>query len=63
MTDLIVTVKNNDPYPILLRDDFSDLGRAVSLLPDMQGRKICIVSDSKVDRKVLRLKKSLSEYQ
>ncbi|MCR5229942.1 MAG: 3-dehydroquinate synthase [Solobacterium sp.] len=31
-----------------MRNDFSDLGTAVASLPDMQGRKICIVSDSKV---------------
>lgn len=63
MTDLIVTVKNNNPYPILLRDDFSDLGRAVSLLPDMQGRKICIVSDSKVSELYMDIViQSFSEY-
>ena len=48
MNDLTIQIKNRGSYPILLRNDFSDLGRAVASLPDMQGRKICIVSDSKV---------------
>ncbi len=48
MNDLTIHIKDRGSYPILLRNDFSDLGRAVASLPDMQGRKICIVSDSKV---------------
>ena len=48
MNDLAINIKDRASYPILLRNNFADLGQAAASLPDMQGRKICIVSDSKV---------------
>ena len=63
MSDLIVSVPDKAPYPILMRDDFSDLGREASRLPDMNGRKICIVSDSKVSGIYMNIVvQNLSEY-
>lgn len=54
MSDLMVNIKGK-AYPILLRNDFDDLGKAAASLPDMQGRKVCIVSDSRVAKYYLDL--------
>lgn len=63
MNDLTINIKDRASYPILLRNDFADLGRAAASLPDMQGRKICIVSDSKVAHLYLdTVRDALSEY-
>lgn len=63
MNDLLINIKDGASYPILFRNDFADLGKAVFSLPDMKGRKVCIVSDSKVAGLYLDIVRStLSEY-
>lgn len=48
MSDLFINIKDRASYPILFRNDLAGLGEAAFSLPDMKGRKICIISDSKV---------------
>ena len=48
MENIMIHDHGSPIYPIVFADDFTGLGAAAISLPDMDGRKICIVSGSHV---------------